>query len=178
MLYSPRYSANRWQLVQFSKDMWGNCTLTRGFQMLRPILRSKADVTGFEAVVTLLVAAQCQHPKLLSGHGMMPWTCSLPFKKRTMWLDCCSIFLDSIHITLTVLPKLTYGVRLAVRSAGKSPPLSLSTLHPAYQAFWLSHSYSTSILSLLDKEHIPLLQVGATLVHVQSNHRFGSRSRH
>lgn len=63
-------------------------------------------VAGFEVAVTLPVTAQCQCPKLLSGHRMMSVRAMCLSVKRNMRPDYITFAL-STHTALALLPKLT-----------------------------------------------------------------------
>lgn len=155
--------------------MWVNCTLTSGFQMPLPILRSKADVSlalklqshswqqhNVSSLSSYLAVGWCLY--VLSAFQKMQQTISLTFslKKHHAHSNCQSwptVF--SWLFCQLVLSHSSYNTCILFN----------------YQLVLFSSNY-LGMSPLLDTEHIRLLQVWAKLVHVQSNHRLGSRSHH
>lgn len=184
----PVCTLTGWQLCarfQLSTERWVNCILSGVFffRMSLPIAGSKADMS----LALKLPTTQHQVPELLPGCGTAPgpafWYKELKYGTRL------SLKLLTQHVTLTPMCYNSVSTDCPVRclclaKKKKRPKLAIHAVFCWFKHLSfvkLSLFFPGSYLrmsSQLDTEHIPLLRVWAELVHIQSNHRLGSRSRH
>lgn len=168
---------------QLSTNMWVNCTLTSGFQMPLPILRSKADVS---LALKLQSHSWQQHNvSSLSSYLAVGWCLYvLSAFQKTQQTISLTFSLKKHRAHSTAKADLQCSADCSVSwfcRVHKKGILSHSSYNTCilfnYQLLLFSCNY-LGMLPLLDTEHIRLLQVWAKLVHVQSNHRLCSRSHH